>query len=231
MTVPTTLPAVPTAPAGTARPAAAAPPAAAPTLLDEVLPRYEAREVHEIVVEAPQADVYLALQELTIRDLPVFRVLMGARALPARLARSGRRHGAHRPRPLDPDVRLLDWGLRGFTALAQRPGSELVIGGPGQPWRLAGGSVARIRNLAEFLAFDRPGYAKLALGFRLEPVPGGTRVITETRVDTTDPLAHRRFGAYWRIIRVGSAAIRRNWLRAVKRRAERLPAATAPPTR
>jgi len=132
---------------------------------------------------------------------------------------------------LDPDMRLLDWGLRGFTVLAQRPGSELVIGGPGQPWRLAGGVSARVGSLAEFRAFDRPGFAKLALSFRLERAPGGTRVITETRVDTTDPLAHRRFGAYWQVIRIGSGAVRRNWLRAIKRRAERAPAATVVPTR
>jgi hypothetical protein len=213
-------------------PGPTAPAAAAPALLDEVLPRYEAREVHEITVEAPQADVYRALEELTIRETPVFRALMGARALPARLARTSRRRpGSNRPRLLDPDVRLLDWGLRGFTVLAQRPGSELVIGGPGQPWRLAGGTAARVRSLAEFLAFDQPGYAKLALGFKLEPLAGRTRVITETRVDTTDPLAHRRFSAYWQVIRIGSAAIRRNWLHAIKRRAERPPAASAAPTR
>jgi hypothetical protein len=204
----------------------------APGLLDEVLPRYEAREVHEIFVAAPAADVYQALEALTLREVSVFRVLMGVRALPARLTRRWRRPtGSDRPRMLDPDRRLLDWGLRGFTVLAQRPGYELVIGGPGQPWRLAGGISSKTGSLAEFRAFDRPGFAKLALGFRLEEVPGGTRVITETRVDTTDPLAHRRFGAYWRVIRIGSSAIRRNWLRAIKRRAERASTPSAAPTR
>jgi hypothetical protein len=176
--------------------------------------------------------VYQALEALSLREVSVFRVLMGVRALPARLTRRWRRPtGFDRPRMLDPDTRLLAWGLRGFTVLAQRPGYELVIGGPGQPWRLAGGISSKTGSLAEFRAFDRPGFAKLALGFRLEEVPGGTRVITETRVDTTDPLAHRRFGAYWRVIRIGSSAIRRNWLRAIKRRAERSPAANAAPTR
>jgi hypothetical protein len=201
-----------------------APPA--PGLIDEVLPRYEAREVHELFVAAPTPAVYRALEALTLGETPLFRALMGVRALPARLARSGRRPaGRRRPRRLDPDVRLLDWALRGFTVLAQRPGSELVLGGAGQPWRLAGGTLAKVGSLAEFHAFDRPGFAKLALSFRLEEAPGGTRVITETRVDTTDPLAHRRFGAYWRVIRIGSAAIRRNWLHAIRRRAERSAAA------
>jgi hypothetical protein len=209
-----------------------APPA--PGLLDEVLPRYEAREVHQIFVAAPLPEAYRALEALTLREVSLFRVLMGLRALPARLARTrSRRRPADGARPslLAPDTRLLDWGLRGFTVLAQRPGSELVIGGPGQPWRLAGGVAAKIGSLAEFRAFDRPGFAKLALSFRFEEVQGGTRILTETRVDTTDPLAHRRFAAYWQFIRVGSAAIRRDWLRAIKRRAERSSAATAAPTR
>jgi hypothetical protein len=132
---------------------------------------------------------------------------------------------------LDPGLRLLDWVLRSFSVLARRPGSELVIGGAGQPWRLAGGDMARVHGLADFHAFDRPGFAKLALSFKLEPVAGGTRVITETRVDTTDPLARRRFGAYWRVIRVGSGAIRWSWLRALKRHAERPVGASASPTR
>jgi hypothetical protein len=205
---------------------------AAPGLLDEVLPRYEAREVHQIFVAAPRPEVYRALEALTIGEVSLSRVLMGARALPARLARSRRRPtGATRPGSLDPDTRLLDWGLRGFTVLAQRPGSELVIGGPGQPWRLAGGVSAKVGSLAEFRAFARPGFAKLALSLRLEEVPGGTRVITETRVDTTDPVAHRRFAAYWRVIRLGSGAIRWNWLRAIKRRAERSLAPSVAPTR
>jgi hypothetical protein len=206
---------------------------AAPTtdLLDEVLPRYEAREVHDIRVAASPAEVYRALEALTLAELPLFRALMGLRALPARLARSRRRPGGRRRRTLDPRLRLLDWGLRSFSVLAQRPGSELVIGGLGQPWRLAGGETARVDGLAGFHAFDRPGFAKLVLGFKLEPADGGTRVITETRVDTTDPVAHRRFGAYWRVIRLGSGAIRRSWLRAIKRHAERPVGVSVAPTR
>jgi hypothetical protein len=208
-----------------------APAAPATDLLDEVLPRYEAREVHEIFVAAPREEVYRALEALTLSELPLFRALMGVRALPARLARSRRRPADRRPRTLDPRLRLLDWGLRSFSVLAQRPGCELVIGAPGQPWRLAGGVTPRVDGLADFHAFDRPGFAKLALSFKLEPVAGGTRVITETRVDTTDALAHRRFGAYWQVIRAGSGAIRRSWLRAIKRHAEGAVGANAAPTR
>jgi len=196
----------------------------APSLMDEVLPRYETREIHDISIAAPPAEVYRALEGLTLGELHLFRALMGVRALPSRLARSRRRPVTpSRPSILDPEARLLDWGFRmGFAVLASRPGSELVIGAAGQPWRPAGGVVATIRDRDDFVAFDRPGFAKVALDFRLEELPGGgTRIVTETRVDTTDPLTHRRFGAYWKVMRVWSGAIRQSWLRAIRRRAER----------
>jgi hypothetical protein len=162
-----------------------------PSLINEVLPRYETREVHETVVAAPPAEVYRALEELTLGELHVFRALIGVRM--------------------------------GWAVLGSRPGSELAIGAAGQPWRPAGGVSAAISDRDEFEAFDRPGFAKVAIGFRLEEVPGGTRVVTETRVDTTDALTHRRFGTYWKVIRVWSGAVRRTWLRAIRRRAERGP--------
>jgi hypothetical protein len=40
-------------------------------------------------------------------------------------------------------------------------------------------------------------------------------------VACTDPSSARRFGRYWRLIRPASGAIRRSWLTAIKRRAER----------
>jgi hypothetical protein len=200
-----------------------------PRLIDEVLPRYEAREVDDISVAARPAEVYRALEELTLGELHVFRALRGVRRLPGRLGRSRRRTVTPgRPSIPDPDARLLDSGVRlGFAVLGSRPGSELVIGAAGQPWRPAGGVIATIRDRGEFEAFDRSGFAKVAIGFRLEEIPGGTRVVAETRVDTTDALTHRRFDTYWKVIRVWSGAVRRTWLRAIRRRAERGPVPVA----
>jgi hypothetical protein len=49
---------------------------------------------------------------------------------------------------------------------------------------------------------------------------GGAELRTETRVLATDAASRQRFGRYWRLIRPGSALIRRTWLGAAKRRAE-----------
>jgi hypothetical protein len=40
-------------------------------------------------------------------------------------------------------------------------------------------------------------------------------------VACTDPTSARRFARYWRLIRPASGAIRRSWLAAIERRAER----------
>jgi hypothetical protein len=40
-------------------------------------------------------------------------------------------------------------------------------------------------------------------------------------VVATDAASRRRFGFYWRLIQPGSALVRRGWLAAAKRRAER----------
>jgi hypothetical protein len=83
-------------------------------------------------------------------------------------------------------------------------GTRVAIGGP-----------------EEFLAFDRPGCAKVAMNFRLEDAgQGRTRVTTETRILGLDAEARWKFGAYWRLIYPGSAVIRRSWLAAIKARAE-----------
>lgn len=58
------------------------------------------------------------------------------------------------------------------------------------------------------------------MNFSVRSADGHTELTTETRVLTTDPVARRQFGRYWRVIRPGSAMIRRSWLGAAKRRAE-----------
>jgi len=55
----------------------------------------------------------------------------------------------------------------------------------------------------------------------LHEVGAGEMALTETRVAVEDRSARRRFAVYWAVIRFGSGLIRRDLLRAVRRRAER----------
>jgi len=74
----------------------------------------------------------------------------------------------------------------------------------------------------QFKGLAAPGVAKAVMNFRMEPDGEGTWLVsTETRVHATDASARRRFARYWFLIRPGSGFIRRMWLRAIKRRAEK----------
>src|SRR5687768_14878956 len=52
-------------------------------LIDRFMPVYDFYESHSIVISASPESVYQAIKELTAGEIPFFRLLMGARALPA----------------------------------------------------------------------------------------------------------------------------------------------------
>jgi hypothetical protein len=165
------------------------------TLLDRIVPRWDVRERHRIEVHAPPERVFAAIRETTLAEMPLTRVLFRLRGLSAK--RAGR---------------LLDQLPSSFEVLAEEPDRELVLGGIGQPWKPLGGRSLR----ADFVSFDEPGFAKMAMTFRLD----GPTLWTETRVQVTDAASRRRFLVYWVAIRAGSGLIRRSMLKAIKRRAE-----------
>ena len=86
----------------------------------------------------------------------------------------------------------------------------------GKPWTPRGG----LRPAADFVAFDEPGFAKMAIDLRALPEASGSRLETETRVFLTDAASRRRFAAYWLVVRPFSGLVRRSWLAAARRRAE-----------
>ena len=120
---------------------------------------------------------------------------------------------------------------------------ELALGSPAAPDRIVAGLLrarglpARGRTIGEFFggaefrqlgrtptewaaALERSGL-KIAIDFRAEPIPGGSRLSTETRVKATSERARRRFRLYWLAIGPFSALIRRRWLAAATASAKR----------
>jgi hypothetical protein len=185
-------------------------------LLDEFLPAYDFHEFHELRVSASASCVYRALKELTLDELPVAATLMGIRSLPARLA--GRRSMS----PVNGGSLLEVFVKSGFLVLAEQRNCEIVLGRIGQFWKLAGGESPSIADSTSFVAFRRPGFVKVATNLAVEEQPdGSTNVSTETRIAAIDAGSRRKFGAYWAVIYPWSALIRRQWLRAISRRALR----------
>ena len=178
-------------------------------MLDEFLPAYDHNEVHSTTTSASPAAAMAAIRELTPTEVPVLVVLMAIRSIPGLLTR-------RRPTPRG---RLLDgFASAGFFSLREAP-NELVYGVVGRFWQLKG-NIHPI-DPSEFAGFAEPGFAKAVFDLRLEPAGNGTRITTETRIATTDERARRSFARYWRVVHPGSALIRRDWLRAIRRRAER----------
>lgn len=171
-------------------------------LLDQLMPSCDRREVHRRKSAASPPALWDAIHDLRASELTAMRILMGMRTL-------GRR--------ADQEDQTVLEGFRrmGFRKVAEEPEQELVVAGIGRFWTPSGG-LRKVKDVDQFLHFQEPGYAKVAFNFRL--VDG--EISTETRIAATDPQARRRFGLYWLLIRPGSGLIRREWLRALDRRAK-----------
>jgi hypothetical protein len=186
-------------------------------LMDQILPHFDAHEVHERLLPADRAAVWAALHETPMREVRLAGVLMGIRSLPKWLT-----GGKPKPNPKGgADLPALEALRRGgFVALGETPMQEVAVGAAGQFWKLTGNAPVSFQSREAFMQFAQPGYARAVMNFRLVPEVGGTWLITETRVAGTDAAAARAFKRYWLLIRLGSGAIRRSWLAAVARRLE-----------
>ena len=181
------------------------------TLLDRFVTTYQFSEMHDVDIAAPPAQTYRALQDVTPREIRFYQVLTWIRR--------GGQTGP--PSILNPplDVPILKTALEtSFRKLGEQPNVEIVFGGFTAAPREA---LTRHWTPEAFAALDDPGYAKIAMNFRLSPSRKGTHLQTETRVYATDAATRRMFTVYWRMIYPGSALIRLSWLRAIKARAER----------
>lgn len=114
----------------------------------------------------------------------------------------------------------------GFIRLASDNPHELVLALAGRFWFWPDPCVPleefRMDPLA-FSAWMPNGVAKAAINFRIAAEPGEDFCLlsTETRIHIPDDRSAWAFARYWRIIRIGSALLRRVALRAIARKALR----------
>jgi hypothetical protein len=168
-------------------------------VLDAALPRWQRREQHRIATGLPATELLRAVTELTWAEVRLFRLLMSVRFRLSRRFRVG-----------EP---VLGWFHdTGFTVLTES--EHALTLGLIQPIRRRGAPL-RITSVAKFREFAEPGHIKIAFAFWCEP----QALVTETRVAATDHRSAHVFTAYWVLIRAFSGLIRREWLRAIRRRA------------
>lgn len=179
-------------------------------LIDDLMPRFDFIERHEIDVEAPASVAYRAARSFDMVRSAVVLALMAVRGIPHLLS------GKFQPARHLTIETLLE---NGFSLIREEPGVEIVIGVVGKFWRPDSG-VLRITG-DQFIDFDEAGYAKALWNFRVDPDGSGrSKVTTETRIACTDGSSRRKFGAYWMVVGPFSALIRRLMLRQIRRAAE-----------
>lgn len=160
---------------------------------------------HELFVAASPDRAYDALLDARFRDMPVVRLLFVLRRIPHTKEMTLRRFTSSRP----------------FMLLEEDAPREIVFGvASGFP----GGDASQNGMLwtpEDFRTFADPGGMRAIANFRVDPVDGGARLSTETWVETFGAGARRLFALYWLFIGPFSALIRREFLRAARRAAER----------
>ena len=180
--------------------------------LNDVLPAPHYREIYSILVDASREEAMAVTRKVSAREVRLLRPFFAIRSMPQRL---GRRSAVR----FDPDAPL--WpqltGVLGFKLFYDEDRAE-AFGEIGQPHKLRGGEEVGFVDAEAFGSFVVPGYCKVAADFRADRDGAKARLSTETRVACTDERTHRAFRRYWFVIRLASGAIRKSWLRAVKRR-------------
>jgi hypothetical protein len=181
--------------------------------LDAFVATYQFVERHELRVAAPPEAVFAAIESVPSEEIALFRTLTWLRKprLPGHVAAESIL-AAPRGEP------ILGVATRtGFLPLVRDPVARLLA--VGLPVIRPRGTPVTAET---FASANGPGLAKALLAFSVDDVtPTDCRLVTETRVWAADRATARRFAAYWRIIYPGSAWIRRAWLAAIRRRAEK----------
>lgn len=191
-------------------------------LLDEVLPVAEFRDTISVTVDAPPARVLRAVRRLSLHEMPVAWFLGELRYLPQRL--TGRAVTAN---PQQPFLALLREGI-GTVTLGERA-DELALGTVGRFHRLGDQDTQPLTGAHCFRDFDRPGYEKLAMSFRVTPIgDGAARLTLEHRTHPIGLGARLAFGLYWLVIKPTGAFVTWQMLRAVARLAEQPETEDAP---
>jgi len=193
-------------------------PPAAPLMLDWLLPEFDATIVEHEVIEGDPEAIYRAITTVDMAEIPhrytAVRLLFAARGAAERLVNA--LLGRTTPAPVpEGALRLCDMPEHGdWVRLADEPPDEFAFGVVGRFW--GGETVWETIDADHFVAFDRPGFAKIGCSISLRPYgTAHTLVSYEARVQALDPESRAHFLRYWRVVRPGVAIVMRAFLHAV----------------
>ena len=182
------------------------------TKLDEWMPVWQFNERHQIQVNAAPDKVFEAIHAVRADEIFLFRTLIALRQC-----------GQPGPESImnAPETKpLLDVATQTtFAYLTDEAPREIVVGTVIN-WPSHASRPGKVSP--EVFRKELPSGVVLAtMNYLINPDANGSTVSTETRVYGNNAASVGHFAVYWRLIHPGSDIIRRNWLRAIKRRAER----------
>lgn len=185
-------------------------------LVDRFLPEFDVTTVHHTIVEATPEKTFEAIKRTDLSRDPVSMFLGKVRDLPNMIERKLK----GTDQPATGPLTFESFEHMGWVHLAEEPGAELVVGLVGQFWHRDYGFEQITPE--EFVPFDRPGFAKVAVSLSVRPY-GATRTLLtyEARTATTDETARVHFRRYWRVVGPGAAILMRGALKLIKAEAER----------
>lgn len=185
--------------------------AAANGLIDAFIPRADAAESHEILIQAPAEVVFGVALNFDLLSIPLVRAIFRLRELVFGI----------KPKPrIRAKGFVAETMELGWQVLAYDSGRELVMGAVTQPW--VGDVKFRGVPPEKFSSFAEPLFVKIVWTLEAEPVDAHTtRFRTQTRVLATDEDARRKFLRYWAFAGLFIVLIRRLANRAIRRVAER----------
>jgi hypothetical protein len=187
-------------------------------MLDWLLPDFDATIVeHEVIAGDPES-IYRVVKAVDMAEIPkhyaAVRVLFAARGAAERLVNALLGRTAPPPVP-EGALRLCDMPEHGdWVKLADEPPDEFAFGVVGRFW--GGETVWETIDADRFVAFDRPGFAKIGCSISLRPYgTAHTLVSYEARTQALDPESRAHVLRYWRVVRPGVAIVMRAFLHAV----------------
>ena len=99
----------------------------------------------------------------------------------------------------------------------------LALGDIGRFWKKDTLKYISFKDAEGFMAFKNPDYIRVVANFSISPADTSGWLIlrTESRSVGLSKKAFKSFKPYWAVIRPWSGLIRRLWLEAIKRKAEK----------
>jgi hypothetical protein len=188
------------------------------TILDSMMPDWDARRVERIVVDAPASQVLAAARTAdfldAVRQSLFVQVLFAMREAFERTVSAIRRQPYSSP-PEPASLRLTDLQATGEWIRLGETSSEFAFGVVGRFW--GGETRWASTSAAEFARYSEPGYARIGCHLHVTPIEGGRTLLSyEARTHATDTGSRRAFLRYWRVVSVFVGIVMRSTLRVVR---------------